>query len=77
MPVVLSESDILGSSLMEEIHRSWKTTSYVFGLNAVMIPAKVYAQTEPSFYAVSLYCTVWSMHPLDTITFEINTLLCF
>ena len=44
MSVVLSESDIFASSLMEEIHRSWKTTSYVFGLNAVMIPPKVYAQ---------------------------------
>ena len=30
------------------IHRSWKTTSYSFGLNAVTIPAKVYAQ-KPSF----------------------------
>ena len=47
MSVVLSESDIFGSSLIEEIHRSRKTTSYGFGLNAVTIPAKVYAQ-KPS-----------------------------
>ena len=33
---------------MEEIYRSIKTTSYVFGLNAVMIPPKVFAQKPNS-----------------------------
>ena len=48
MSVGLSESDILGSSLNERNPSELKNDELHFWLNAVMIPAKVYAQ-KPSF----------------------------
>ena len=75
MSVVLSESDIPGSSLNGRNPSELKNDQLRFWLNAAMIPPKVYAK-KPNSLSGKLVLFDRCMHPFDTITFEINILFC-